>query len=59
MKHKVLIWSKSKETGRHLIESHMELSEDDREAWAMEKYANDHCLDDDREYHASLDETMH
>lgn len=59
MKHKLLIWSKGKITGKHLIESHVELSEEDIEDLAMKQYANEHNLDDSREYYAELDETIH
>ena len=58
MKHKLLIWSKNKKTGSFFIDSHVEVSQEEIEQWVMEKYANDYTLDDRREYHAELEETI-
>jgi hypothetical protein len=60
MKHKMLIWSKNKETGKQFrIETHIEISQEQVEEWAMKEYSEDYLLDKDKEYWAELDETTH
>jgi hypothetical protein len=60
MKHKFLIWSKNKETGKMFkIEHHMELDQAQIEEFAMQQYKEDYLLDEDKEYWAELDETTH
>jgi hypothetical protein len=60
MTHKLLIWSKGKEAGqRAIIETHINVSQEQIEKWAMRQYAEDHHLDSDREYWAEIDITIH
>ncbi|MHA2366836.1 MAG: hypothetical protein ACXAC7_22990 [Candidatus Hodarchaeales archaeon] len=56
----MLIWSKNKETGKQFrIETHIEISQEQVEEWAMKEYSEDYLLDKDKEYWAELDETTH
>jgi hypothetical protein len=60
MKHKILIWSKNKETQKQFrIETHMELDQAEIEELAMSKYNEGWHGDESREYWAELDETIH
>lgn len=60
MKHKILIWSKNKQTGKMFkIEHHMELYQTKIEKISIQQYKKDYYLDDDKEYWAELDETTH
>ena len=60
MVHKIIIWSKSKETGKSVrIEHHFELTQEEVEVLAIQKYKEDYTIDDEREYWAEIDETRH
>lgn len=66
MKHKVLIFSFLKERDKSSklnfhIEDRIELSDEDIEQIALDKWMNDHELkiQDDRSYEAELVETIH
>ena len=60
MKYKLLIWSKDKNSGKnHRIESHEVLTQEDIEHLALEVFKECHTLDDNKEYYAELDKTIH
>jgi hypothetical protein len=56
----MLIWSKNRETGKMFrIERHLEITQEEIEELGISKYQEDYSLDDDREYWAELDESIH
>lgn len=59
MKHTIIIWSENKENGNSRIECRINITEDDIEKLAVEKYINDYTIDENRKYTAEIDETIH
>ena len=58
MKHKIIIWSKNKESGRNFrVETEIIIDENDINEFALKKYKDGYYLDENKEYWGEIDET--
>ena len=60
MEHKISIWSKNKETGKgFIIETHVKITQEQIQEFALNEFLENCSIDEDKEYFAELDETIH